>query len=129
VTDFTIFTALWGLDGQGNFIHDTNGGAEEEDDDDVAEPVENKSAWRLIYHKIKSFVVRRKASRVSKASATVAGRIKADLCQVIEHTNREIDRFEVLQLSDREKSKRILYHFQKDLTAGLSGISSLRISR
>ena len=56
-----------------------------------------------------------------KVESIIANRIKLDLQTVIEQTKKEFDRFENYQLSDREKSKRILFHFQKDLIAGLSG--------
>jgi hypothetical protein len=98
---------LWGLNEHGTF---------------VSEGESEVVTRSTILPAIQAFITRRqRRTVVTKTTASVPNRIKADIEQVIEQTNKEMDRFEYLQLSDREKSKRILFYFQKDLTAGLSG--------
>ena len=142
------FDTLWGLDDSGAFLTEDVGDSAKVRPSDTHTD-ESKSWHRVMIDHVQSIVIatreivtnlseaikvfiygdedddesdRESSSKTeSSSSGVIVDRIKVDLQQVIEHTNKEFDRFEYYQLSDREKSKRILFHFQKDLIAGLSG--------
>ena len=90
---------LWGLDKNGCFLTDESSQRRNSNCD---------ALWNCL-------------SAVEKNDDNIPDRIKSDIQDVIYHTKKEMERFHHMKLSDREKSKRILFHFQKDLMAGLSG--------
>ncbi len=69
-----------------------------------------KQFFQKVYH-----------DRKTQAYIPIADRIKLDIQHVIVTTEKELERFDAQELSDKDKSKRILFYFQKDLMAGLSG--------
>ena len=107
---------MWGLDSNGEFVVNT----EEEDDENEEDHEKNwmKSCHKKVLDAL-ALLTTKKQEEIEKSS--IPDRIKGDLQGVIRHTKKEMDRFHHMKLSDREKSKRILFHFQKDLMAGLSG--------
>ncbi len=99
-----VSSDLWGLDENGYFRVDN----------DFPDNENN----HIIVRNISSV---RTALFGQKSDVNIPDRVKSDIQDVAAQTEKEIDRFYQQNLSDREKSKRILFHFQKDLMAGLSG--------
>ena len=91
--------ALWGIDDHGEVL-DTSG--------------KSSGSSSLEY------CLGKKPLLANNNTNSVAVRIQSDIQQVITAVNTSLQQFQLDRLSDREKNKRILYYFQKDLMAGLN---------
>ena len=120
--------ALWGLDANGYFISEDNRIVTiDENESDGEEEHGMIGLWKSFRRTIKDTwndivaMVKSTTAATLQQTMNIPDRIKADLKEVVEETYREMNHFTTMELSDREKSKRIMFHFQKDLIAGLSG--------
>jgi uncharacterized membrane protein len=101
------FDQLWGLDGNGNYKLQNDG-----------QSSDSSSFFRQVFSKVKGIF----ASKNAKQKETIGDLILSEL-EATERTFREEkDRFIKEDPSEKEKGKRFMYLFQKDLMPGINGM-------
>jgi hypothetical protein len=115
---------VWGLDNEGNFIRLDSGNRRVSPQEDVANKPP-KSA--TVYTTIISWVTRGKIiltnlyRKQSQPIISIADIVMSELQALQQSHREEKTRFRLEYLNEKEKSKRLLYLFQKDLMPGISG--------